>query len=276
MVFTDAMRAIAHKELSDKLKSRWVIVIGSGFALFTLVISYFGGAPAGVTGFMSLDATIASLTSLVTYFIPILALTLGGGIIADEQEKGTLGIYLASPISVGEFIIGKFAGLVIALVLSIVAGLGVAGIMLFFKTGTEAIGTFLVFIINSVLLGVTFLSVSFLISIVFYERTKVIALTICIWLLFTILYDLGLIGLLIVTKGSIGTEAFSMLLLLNPVDIYRILNFISIGEFQVLIGLASVEFPTYIRTSMLWGISMIWIIAPLGISYYYFKKKYLE
>jgi len=81
------MRAIAHKELSDKLKSKWVIVIGSGFALFTLVISYFGGATAGVTGFMSLEATIASLTSLVTYFIPILALTLGGGIIADEQEK---------------------------------------------------------------------------------------------------------------------------------------------------------------------------------------------
>jgi Cu-processing system permease protein len=270
------MRAIAHKELSDKLKSRWVIVIGSGFALFTVVISYFGGAPAGVTGFMSLDATIASLTSLVTYFIPILALTLGGGIIADEQEKGTLGIYLSSPISVGEFIIGKFSGLVIALVLSIVAGLGVAGAILFFKTGTEAVGTFLVFIINSVVLGVIFLSVSFLISILFYERTKVIALTIFLWLLFTILYDLGLIGLLIVTKGSIGTGVFSMLLLLNPVDVYRILNFISIGEFQVLIGLASVDFPVYIRTSVLWGISMIWIIAPLGISYYYFKKRYLE
>ncbi len=276
MVFTDAMRAIAHKELSDKLKSRWVIVIGSGFALFTVVISYFGGAPAGVTGFMSLDATIASLTSLVTYFIPILALTLGGGIIADEQEKGTLGIYLSSPISVGEFIIGKFSGLVMALVLSIVAGLGIAGVILFFKTGTEAVGTFMIFIVNSVVLGVIFLSVSFLISILFYERTKVIALTIFLWLFFTILYDLGLIGLLIVTKGSIGTEVFSMLLMLNPVDIYRILNFISIGEFKVLIGLASVDLPVYIRSYMLWGISMIWIIAPLGISYYYFKRKYLE
>jgi len=27
---------------------------------------------------------------------------------------------------------------------------------------------------------------------------------------------------------------------------------------------------------MLWGICLIWIIAPLGISYYYFKKRYLE
>ncbi len=275
-MFTDAMWAIAHKELSDKLKSKWVIVIGTGFALFTLVISYFGGATAGVTGFMSLDATIASLTSLVTYFIPILALTLGGGIIADEQEKGTLGIYLSSPISIGEFIIGKFTGLVIALVLSIVAGLGIAGAVLLWKIGLGSAGTYLIFVLNSVILGVTFLSASFLISVLFYERTKVIALTIFLWLFFTILYDLGLIGLLIITKGNVGTDVFSMLLMFNPVDIYRILNFVSIGEFQVMIGLASVDFPTYIRPSMLWGISMIWIIAPLGISCYYFKKRYLE
>jgi Cu-processing system permease protein len=275
-VFTDAMRAIAHKELSDKLKDKWVIVIGSGFALFTLVISYFGAATAGVTGFMSLDATIASLTSLVTYFIPILALTLGGGIIADEQEKGTLGLYLASPISIGEFLIGKFLGLVIALVLAIVAGLGIAGGILLIKTGLGAAGTYLIFVLNSVVLGVTFLSVSFLISVLFYERAKVIALTIFLWLFFTILYDLGLIGLLIITKGNVGTDIFSMLLMFNPVDIYRILNFVSIGEFQVMIGLASVDLPAYIRPSMLWAISMIWIIAPLGISCYYFKKRYLK
>jgi Cu-processing system permease protein len=275
-VFTDAMLAIAHKELSDKLKSRWVIVIGSGFAIFTLLISYFGGAPAGVKGFMSLDATIASLTSLVTYFIPILALTLGGGIIADEQEKGTLGIYLSSPISVGEFIIGKFSGLMMALIISIVAGLGVAGAVLLFRTGAGAVVTYLIFMAHSVLLGIMFLSVSFLISILFYERTKVIALTIFLWLIFTVLYDLALIGLLIVTKGSMGTGMFSTLLMFNPVDVYRILNFISIGEFQVIIGLTSIDFPEYIGVSMLWGISLIWIIAPLVISYYYFKRRYLE
>ena len=160
-MFTDAMLAIAHKELSDKLRSKWVIVIGSGFALFTLVITYFGGATAGVTGFISIEASIAGLTSLVTYFIPILALTLGGGIIADEKEKGTLGIFLASPISVGEFIIGKFSGLVIALILSIVAGLGIAGAVIFFRAGIGVAGIYLVFVANSVVLGVIFLSVSF-------------------------------------------------------------------------------------------------------------------
>ena len=86
MVFTDAMLAIANKELSDKLKSRWVMIIAAGFAAFTLIIAYFGSAPAGITGFRALEATIASLTSLVIYFIPILALTLGGGIDDPDDE----------------------------------------------------------------------------------------------------------------------------------------------------------------------------------------------
>jgi Cu-processing system permease protein len=270
------MRAIAHKELSDKIRSKWVIVIGSGFALLTVVISYFGGSPAGIAGFRPLDATIASLTSLVTYFIPILALTLGGGIIADEQEKGTLEIFLASPISVGEFLMGKFFGLVIALVLSTTAGLGVGVSLLLFKIGAEAAGTFFVFIVNSVILGIIFLSVSFLISILLYERSKVIAFTVFIWLFFTILYDLGLVGLLIITKGGIGTKLFSTLLMFNPVDIYRILNFSSIGEFKILIGLASVEFPAFMKTPLLWGISFLWILGPLVLSYYSFKRRYLK
>ncbi|MCK5286536.1 MAG: ABC transporter permease [Thermodesulfovibrionia bacterium] len=276
MVFTDAMRAIAHKELSDKLKGKWVIIIGAGFALFTVIISYFGVAPAGVTGFRSLDATVASLTSLVTYFIPILALTLGGGIVADEKEKGTLEIFLSSPISIGDFIIGKFLGLVIALALSTAAGFGIAGVILVIKIGVGTIGSFLVFIVNSITLGIIFLSISFLISILLYERTKVIALTIFLWLFFTILYDLGLIGLLVITKGGIGTQVFSILLMFNPVDVYRILNFVSIGEFKILIGLASVEFPSYMRASLLWGISLLWILVPLVISYYSFKRRYLE
>lgn len=274
-MFTDAARAIARKELMDKLKSRWILVIGAGFSLFTVTLSYLGGAPSGIAGFRPLDATVASLTSLVTYFIPILALTLGGGIVAEEQEKGTLEIYLASPISVGEFILGKFAGLVMALTLATVIGLGTAGGVLFFKTGAEALGTFLIFILNSVILGVIFLSVSFLVSILMNERSRVIALTIFLWLVFAILYDLGLVGLLIVTKGEIGTQAFSALLMLNPVDIFRIMNFLSIGEFKVFIGFASVEFPAYMTAPVLWGLCMLWIVLPLTASFYFFKKRHL-
>jgi len=275
LAYTEASRAIAHKELSDKLKSRWVMVIGAGFAIFTLVISYFGAATSGVAGFQRLDATIASLTSLVIYFIPILALTLGGGIVADERDKGTLELFLSAPISIKEFILGKFSGLSVSLAISTLIGFGAAGVVLVSRSGTEAVSGFMLFIVHSIVLGMIFLSLSFLVSILFYERAKVIALTIFLWLFFTILYDLGLIGLLIITKGAIGKDALAVLLMLNPVDVYRIMNFISIGETSAFIGLASVEFPQYMNAGVLWGICMIWIIAPLVISYYYFKKRYL-
>ncbi len=275
-MFTDAVRAIAYKELSDKLRSRWVIVIAAGFALFTIVISYFGAAPSGIAGFRKMEATIASLTSLVTYFIPILALTLGGGIVADERERGTLDIFLASPITAREFIIGKFSGLFLALALSTLAGFGVSGIVLLTRIGTEGVGSYMLFILNSVVLGVIFLSISLLISVIFYERTKVIALSVFLWLFFSVLYDLGLVGLLIVSKGSIGSDLFSFLLMLNPVDLYRIVNFISIGEFKAIIGLSSVEFPAYMRSSLIWGIGLLWIILPLWASFYFFKRRYYE
>ncbi|MEK6673774.1 MAG: ABC transporter permease subunit [Nitrospirota bacterium] len=275
MVFTDAMKAVAQKELSDKLKSRWVVVIAAGFALFTVVISYFSGATSGVAGLRSMDATIASLTSLVTYFIPILALTLGGGIIADERDKGTLEIYLSSPMSIGEFITGKFLGLAVALVLSTTAGLGIAGIVIIIKLGFSTVLTYLLFVLNSVFLGLIFLSVSFLVSILFSDRARVIAFTIFLWLFFAVLYDLGLVGLLIITKGVVGNEVFSALLVLNPVDVYRVLNFLSIGELRVFLGLAAVELPGYMNTPVLWVITLLWVVMPLYLSYYFFKKRYL-
>jgi Cu-processing system permease protein len=275
-VSISAVWAIAHKELTDKLKSRWVFVIGAGFALFTVVISYFGGAPAGAAGFREVDATVASLTSLVTYFIPILALTLGGGMMADEKERGTLDIFLASPISVAEFMAGKFAGLVLALVISTVAGLGLAGTILVAKGGMGALVTLCLFIVNSIVMGVVFLSISFLISVLLYDRARVIAVTIFVWLFFTILYDLGLVGILISTKGEVGAGLFSVLLLLNPVDLYRIMNFLSIGEFRVFIGLSFVEFPAFMNGAVLWGISLTWVALPMVVSYIFFKRKYLE
>ncbi len=276
MVFTEASRAIAWKELIDKLRNRWVIIVGLTFMLFTLSIAYLGAAPAGLTGFKRIDTTVASLTSLVTFFIPLMSLTLGGGIIAEERERGTLEIFLASPVSAMEFIGGKFSGLLMALAIALVAGLGLAGGMLALKSGIETLWIFARFVFNSLVLSIIFLSISFFISIAFYERTKVIALTVFLWLFYTILYDLGLIGVVLLTKGEIGINLFSALLLLNPVDVYRLLNFISIGEFKIVVGLASVEFSGYINTPILLLIALLWTVIPLGGGYLLFKRRYYE
>jgi Cu-processing system permease protein len=275
-VFTDAVLAITHKEFSDRLRSKWVIVIAVAFAVFSMAISYFGASSKGVAGFLYMEASIANFTSLVIYFIPILALTLGGGVIADERDRGMLELFLSSPISPWEFICGKFSGLSVSLALSTLAGFGISGVILINRVGLESAGSYIVFTLYSVLLGLIFLSLSFLISVLFYERTKVIAFTVFMWLLFTLLYDLALVGLLIVTKGAISSALLSVLLMLNPVDVYRILNFVSIGETKVFLGLASVEFPAFMTTPVLLGIGILWVVLPLIASLYFFKRKYVR
>lgn len=275
MVSIDTIGAIAKKELTDRLRTRWVIVIAAAFSVFTILIAYFGSAPSGIAGFRRIEATVASLTSLVTYFIPILALTMGGGIIIDERERGTLDLFLSAPISLSEFIAGKFSGLLMSLTVSTLGGLGLAGFVLIFKTGLAASKSYIFFMFNSIILGLIFLSLSFLISVLFEERSRVIAFMIFIWLFLSVLYDLGLLGLLILTKGELSSVIFTTLLLLNPVDIYRVMNFLSIGEFKVFIGLASVEFPGFFKTPILLLISMLWIMVPLAASRYLFKRRYL-
>jgi Cu-processing system permease protein len=222
-----------------------------------------------------MEATIASLTSLVTYFIPILALTLGNGIIADEQDKGTLELYLASPMSPVEFLLGKYLGLAIALSASMIAGLGLSGGVLLAGNGMKALPSYLVFMLNSAVLGFVFLSVSFLVSVLFRERAKVIAFTVFLWLFFSVLFDLGLIGLLILTKGAVGTDVFSAALVLNPVDVYRVINFLSIGELKVFLGLVAVELPASMNAPALVAVSLAWMALPLVLSYYFFRKRYL-
>ncbi|MBF0459293.1 MAG: ABC transporter permease subunit [Nitrospirae bacterium] len=270
------VKAMAYKEFSDRLKSRWVAVITVGFTVLTVVVIYFGSAASGVVSFRNMGATVASLTSLVVYFIPMLALTLGGGVIADERDRHTLDLYLSSPITAAEFILGKYIGLAVSLALPLLLGFSIPGLLLLFKTGFfSSFGSYIVFVVNSVALGMVFLSISFLTSSMFYDRGKVVGFTVLVWLFFTIVYDLGLAGVLIATKGALSPGTFAVMLLLNPVDVYRILNFTTIGEYSVLMGLASVDVPGFIRPSVLWAVTIMWIAAPLLAAYYFFKKRYM-
>ena len=66
-------------------------------------------------------------------------------------------------------------------------------------------------------------------------------------------------------------KAFPVLLLLNPADIFRILNVFSLEEVKTLYGLATV-FPETLANPWLLGTTMLlWIAAPLALAYYRFR-----
>jgi ABC-type transport system involved in multi-copper enzyme maturation permease subunit len=121
---------IAGKEFRDDFRNRWTIAVAILFAVLALSISYFGGAAAGKVGFTSFDATLASLTTLAAFVVPLIGLLIAYDMVVGEQDNGTLLLVLSYPISRIELVAGKFLGHCAALATATLAGFGVAVVII--------------------------------------------------------------------------------------------------------------------------------------------------
>ena len=263
---------IASKEFWDRIRNRWVLAVALVFTAFALVIAYFGAAQQGSVGFRSIDITIASLVSLVIYLIPLIALVLGFDAIVGERERGSLDLLLSMPITRLELLLGKYVGLAAALAFSTIAGFGLVAIVLSARLDLNALYHYFGFMLSSVLLGCAFLSLAVMLSVFAADRTRASGLAIATWFFFVLVFDLLLLGALVVTGGQWGGEIFPYLLLANPADVFRILNIFSLDDVRTLYGLATV-FPRALADPWLLGLVMLaWIVVPLGIASWRFRK----
>jgi Cu-processing system permease protein len=105
----NALFAAAGTEFRIALRNRWVTVAVAMMALFALVLSAAGSAATGALGADRLSVTVASLTSLAVYLVPLIALLMSFDAIAGEVERGTLPLVLTYPVARATLLAGKFA-----------------------------------------------------------------------------------------------------------------------------------------------------------------------
>lgn len=270
MEFTQ-ISTIAGKEFWDRIRNRWIVAVALVFTVFALAIAYFGGAQQGAVGFRSIEFTIASLVSLVIYLIPLIALILGFDAIVGERERGSLDLLLSMPITRFELLLGKYLGLAAALAFSTLTGFGLVAIVLSTQLTLGALLHYFGFMISSVLLGMAFLSLAVMVSVFAADRTRASGMAIALWFFFVLVFDLLLLGALVITGGHYGGEIFPYLLLANPADVFRVLNIFTLDDVRTLYGLATV-FPRALADPWLLGLVMLaWIAAPLGIAAWRFR-----
>lgn len=262
---------LAAKELRDRLRNRWVLAVALVFAVFSLVITYAGGAQQGTVGLRSLEFTITSLVSLVIYLVPLIALMLGFDAIVGERERGSLDLLLALPITRLELLLGKYLGLAAALALAMLGGLATVGVMLGQRFGAAGWFHYGGFVLTSLLLGLAFLSLAVALSVLARDRTRASGLAIALWFLFVLVFDLALLGLLVASGGTLGGSAFPYVLLLNPADIFRILNVFSLDDMRSVFGLTSIVPPALASPWLLGSAMGAWIVAPLALASWRFK-----
>lgn len=267
-----AALVMARKEFWDRVRNRWVLAVALIFTVFALVIAYFGMAQGGAVGFRGMDVTVASLVSLVVFLVPLIALILGYDAIVGERERGSLDLLLSQPITRLELLLGKWLGLAAALTTSTVAGFGMVGVILSYGVGVSALLRYGFFVLTTLGLGFTFLSIAVLISVNATNRVTASGMAIALWFFLILVFDLVLLGVMVVSSGSTYASVFPPLMLLNPADVFRILNVYATGEMQSMYGLATAVPSVFANKMVLIVIMVAWIVAPLIIAYQLFRS----
>ncbi len=262
---------LAGKECRERVRNWWVLAVAVIFALFALAIAYFGTAQQGAVGFHGIDITIASLVSLVIYLVPLIAVILGYDAIVGEQERGSLELLLSMPITRFEILLGKFLGLSAALAVATTLGFGAGLLPLSSQLGPDDLLHYAGFVGTAVLMGMAFLSLALCLSVVAQDRMRASGMAIAMWFFFVLIFDLLLMGLLVLSNGTLGSGVFAGLLMLNPADVFRLLNIFNSEQVQTMYGLATVMPDSLTNPLVLLGIMLAWIVAPFLLANWRFK-----
>ena len=263
---------IAAKEARDRIRNRWVLAVALVFTALALVLAYFGGAQQGTVGFRSIGFTIASLVSLVIYLIPLIGLMLGFDSIVGERERGSLGLLLSMPVTRTEVLLGKYLGLAAALTTATIAGFGLVALVLAPVLDVAGLLHYLGFMFSSVLLGMVFLSLAVMVSTFAADRASASGVAIGLWLFFVLVFDLLLLGALVATGGGYGGDLVPYVLLLNPADVFRVLNIVSLDDVRTMHGLATVFPEALASPALLTAVMVGWIVAPLAVASWRFRR----
>lgn len=270
---------VARKEIQEGLRNRWVLATTLLLAALALTLTFLGSAPTGNVGVRALDVVIVSLSSLTIFLLPLIALLISHDAIVGEMERGTMLLLLSYPIARWQVVLGKFLGHLAILAFATFLGYGAAAAALA-VTGevidVESWRAFASMIGSSVLLGATFIAVGYLVSALVRERGTAAGIAIGIWLVFVLIYDMALLGLLVVDQGqAISGNLLSTLLLLNPTDVYRLFNLSGSGNVSALSGMAGVAQNTALSSSVLLTALAVWALFPLGLATLAFSRREL-
>ena len=265
------IRVIAGKEFRDRIRNRWVLAVALIFALFSLAIAYFGAAQQGEVGFKNINMTIASLVSLVIYLVPLIALLLGYDAIIGEKELGSMDLLLSMPVTRFELLLGKYLGLASALASSTVIGFGVGLLPLISSIDGHDFVNYAGFVLSSILMGLAFLSLSLLVSVSARDRVSASGAALGLWFFFVLIFDLLIMGALVVSQGYFSSTAFAAALMLNPADVFRLLNMFDSVQIQNMYCLATVMPDNLTDPMALCTIMVVWIVAPFLLTIWRFK-----
>jgi Cu-processing system permease protein len=123
----------ARQELLLAVRSRWTQIFATVFAALALAVASSGYVLSGGHGVQDFARTAASLVELVLLLVPLTALLIG--VLSLAPERGAAELLFSQPVSRRAILLGKGAGLFVALAAAQALGFGAAGLVIFSRAG---------------------------------------------------------------------------------------------------------------------------------------------
>lgn len=265
--------ATAVAEFHIAARNRWVAIAVALMVVFSLVLVAAGSAPMGETATDRLSVTVASLTSLSVYLVPLLALLMSFDAVAGEVERGTLPLVLTYPVTRGEILCGKLVAHLGVLTVAVAAGYGAAAIAAIATDPAAASGLAALWRLTwtSMALGATFLGAGYGVSSVSRRPSGAAGLAVGLWLGLVVLYDLGLLAAVVADDGGrFTTLVFPKLLLANPADAFRLFNLAASNATDAAAGVGGAAAGIPLWQSAL--SVLLWPVAALALSIAAFRR----
>lgn len=265
----------ARGQLREALQSWWVGLYAVTFGVLALALAVMGSRGAGNLGFEGFSCTSASLLNACLLLAPLVALALGASAVSGERERGTLQGLLAQPVARWEFLAGIFLGLLAAIALATALGFGVAGVVIGLLSPVIDPTRYALLLVLVVALAGVMLALGVLISVVAGSRTRALSAAVAAWFVLVLFFDLGVIG--VTLTGVLGNRGLVAALLLNPVDVARVLAVLRLEPNLDVLGPAGAYLADSLGAggaSALLALALAaWLAAPLAGAVWVFRRQ---
>jgi Cu-processing system permease protein len=265
---------VAREEFRQALESRWLFGFTALLTALVLGLSFFGMAQSREVGFQGFARVTLSLMNLVLFIVPLTGLMLG--VTSVTGGSGALPLLLAQPVSRREVLAGKLVGLGAALTVAQLVGFGGGGVVVALSAGADQVRGFAALTGLSIALGWLMVSTSLMIAVLRPDRLKAMSTALFLWLLLVVAYDLVVLGATSMLGGLPLQRVLVPALLLNPVDIARVLTTLAVGS-GALFGPTSAVLMKLSGTSAGIGIGLLVLlvetIVPAAIAMWVFQRR---
>jgi Cu-processing system permease protein len=259
----------SREALTLAVRSRLLQIFAVVFGALALFVAASGYVLTGGTGLQDFSRTSASLVELVLLIVPLASLVIG--VTALTPDAGAAELLYSQPVARHSVLIGRLAGLFVALVAAEAVGFGAAGVVLFSRTGERGVGAFLAVFGAAAVLTAVFLSIAAAIvgGATSRRRARSLATALGVWLVAVVLFDIAALGLASWLPSGPASRVLMVSAVANPVDAVRTATLFAL-EGTTAFGAASLAFLRFtngVAGAAVWlvGSAIVWILLPLLI-----------